>query len=219
MDGQADSEGRFVIEGLGPGEVRLQASTEDEDGNLVLFGELRARISNQSVTIPVDKWIAQCGLPGPGPRSLRGKLLPDLERLDDDMGSARLENKRVLVAFWRQDSQTCRHFMQKLIHMAPELEREGFVVMALRVPTDADTLVRQSLVDLQIPFPHGTLADADECIRTWGFSPGWLPWVIITGSNHIVTTESFGLPILRKLCQTKQGGDTATPQLKPTTTR
>lgn len=200
---KADGQGKLHFEGLGPGAIELQAFTKDEDARLVLFGELVASVDSGTVTIVVEKWLAQCGLSGPGPWSLRGKPLPDPGRLAPRPDGTSLGNRKVFMGFWQQDSQESRHFMQRLIHVAPDLQRQGFAVQAVRVPGKEDELARRSLAVREIPFPHGTLASADECMATWGFSPRWLPWVIITDRTGVVTTEGFGLHVLRKLARTE----------------
>jgi hypothetical protein len=192
-------EGQFTLSRLCQGKLRLQAFAENESQVLTQMGELDTVVSDQPVTIAISKWFPQCGLPGPGPWSLQGKSLPPLPDLKLHLDRAKSKGRKILLCFWRQDSQESRHFMQMLIHMAPEFKRRGFYIVALRVPTSDDELVSSSLIDFHMPFLHGELLDSESCLNAWGFSAGWLPWVIMTNENHIVTKEHFGLQILRQL--------------------
>ncbi|MFB0525227.1 MAG: redoxin domain-containing protein, partial [Phycisphaerae bacterium] len=138
----------------------------------------------QKVTIPKQ------------PPSLVGKVLPELKDLKIELSPADINN-RILICFWDMQQRPSRHCIRQLAKQAEQLKQKGVIVVAVQASKVDENTLNEWLEKNEIRFPVGIIEGDVEKVRfAWGVQS--LPWLIISGRNHVVSSEGFGLSELNK---------------------
>lgn len=190
---RTDAEGRFVLEGVCAGYVRIQASTRI--GETYVVGSAQAEGGAADVRITVSQRSVVSRPEPPRPADLKGKPLPDLKKLGIEL-PAEGEGKALLVCFWDMNQRPSRHGMSELIRRAPRMTARGWAIAAVHAGQVEDGVLERWIEEAKPPFPVGRITgDFDKTRLAWGAAS--LPHLILTDEKHVVTKEGFGL--LREL--------------------
>ncbi|UCF15389.1 MAG: carboxypeptidase regulatory-like domain-containing protein, partial [Phycisphaerales bacterium] len=185
-----DTKGRFTIVNVCPGELNIQANSQDRAARRY-HGRTRAEGGAKNIKIVVYE-MDQRGRPVPvRPPSLLGKALPDLKALGINRLPAELTGKRVLVCFWDMNQRPSRHCMTRIAKQIEALKSKGIVVIAVQASKVDQNVLDGWAKKYNIPVSAMVGGDDRKIRFSWGVQS--LPWLILTDSQHVVTAEGFRL--------------------------
>jgi hypothetical protein len=134
---------------------------------------------------------------------LVGKPLPAWETLGLDIDEGELEGKRVLVCVGDMNEMpdmSSWYLVADLVDRYEKLKQKGIMTVVVQVPKlPAGTLKEWEKKWRSMPWPLPFKVHmADEAVvrarKEWGVR--YLPWLILTDTEHVVTAEGFSLPLL-----------------------
>jgi hypothetical protein len=181
-----NEQGRFEIRRICKGPLRLQANFSSSPGGA---GFLYAQGGNQDVKIV----LGQEGAHRPQ-NSLVGNKLPGLEDFGINLSPADTVDKIMLICFFDMEQRPSRYCMIQLAKQAEQLRNKGVTVIAVQASKIDREVLDQWIKKYNVPFLIGMVqADAEKTQFAWGVKS--LPWLILTlaDSQHIVSSEGFGL--------------------------
>lgn len=191
---QTDTEGRFTLDKICAGRIRLIAAVDNPIrlyGSIVTDGgasDIKLVISESS---PVVRYI-----PDQTP-SLVGRSLLDLKNLGIDLSTTDANDKMILVGFWDMEQRPSRYCMRELAKRADQLKEKGVIVLAVQSSKVDENALNEWVEENNTPFPIGMIRQDVERIRfSWGVKA--LPWLILTDHKHIVRAEGFDSGELEK---------------------
>ena len=184
---QTDKDGKFTIEKLCEGlvQISVNASTPTQ-----MFAAVSAQAGDKDIKIVVADQTVQRRVVPPAARSLLGKPLPGLTKLNVDVETKDLEGQAVLVGFFDVRQRPSRHFLKKLAARAEELQGQGLAIIIVQAaPIDADEM-QAALANLGVDLPMGVLQDdATKTRADWAVQG--LPWFILADPKHVVRADDF----------------------------
>jgi hypothetical protein len=184
-----DEQGRFLVEGVCAGPLRLYANIR---GETRLYGSVETQGGATDVRIVVSESSSGTRYVPKRPPSLVGQALPGLKQLKIDLPSEDSKNKIILVCFWDMQQRPSRHLISQLAEQAEPLKQKGVTIVAVQTSKIQKDALAGWAKKYNIPFLMGMIeADAEETRFAWGVES--LPWLILTDRQHIVTAEGFGL--------------------------
>lgn len=128
------------------------------------------------------------GLTQQAPKPAPALRLPDLDGKSHDL--AKLRGKVVLVNFWATWCPPCRREMPSMERLSQALAKEPFVVLAVDVGEDTDTIEAfASQLDVAPTFP--VLLDADSRAMT-AWKVGGLPTTFLVDKQGRVVASAIG---------------------------
>ncbi|TKJ37057.1 MAG: hypothetical protein CEE38_09140 [Planctomycetes bacterium B3_Pla] len=213
---RTDTEGKFVLEKICNGKVRISARTSSKQP---LYGyiESSAGASDVKLAVSVRGLNAMFSVPEqssssddlPWPEaynelaicnnipivlttpSLVGRPLPELRPLKIEF-STDTSNKMILVCFWDMEQRPSRHCIRQLAENSEDLAEKGVIVVSVQSSGVDEKWLKEWVKEYKIPFPSGTTtAEAGGDYFTWGVKS--LPWLILTDRQHVVQAEGFSL--------------------------
>jgi hypothetical protein len=190
---QTDAEGQFIIKGVCPGPIQLNANAR---GGARLYGFIQTEGGATDLRLVISaRPTGQPYLPRRA-ATLKGKPLPPLKDLGIDL-PADAEGQMLLVCFWDMGQRPSRYCLTQLAARADPLREKGVRIVAVHAGQVEDSALRQWLEKNKIPFPSGTISgDIDKTKLAWGVSS--LPHLILTDKKHTVVAEGVGLDDLDK---------------------
>ncbi len=211
---KTDTEGKFVLEKICTGKVRISARTS---GKSPLYGDIEssAGASEVKLAVSVRGLNAMSSVPEQSPSSgdvpwpdynelaicnvpiilttpsLVGRPLPELRPLKIEF-STDTSDKMILVCFWDMEQRPSRHCIRQLATKAEDLAEKGVIVVSVQASGVDEKWLKEWVKEYKIPFPSGTTtAEAGGDYFTWGVKS--LPWLILTDRQHVVQVEGFSL--------------------------
>ena len=179
-----DNNGRFKINRICKGQLRLQANFSNSPGGA---GFIKAEGGDQNVKII----LGQEGVHRPHV-SLLDKPLPDLKDLKIEIPAADADNKIILACFWDMQQRPSRYCIMQLAKQAEQLKQKGIIIVAVQASKVDENTLNDWVNKYKIPFPVGIVQGDDEKTRfAWGVRS--LPWLILTDRKHVVRAEGFGI--------------------------
>jgi protocatechuate 3,4-dioxygenase beta subunit len=179
----SDEHGRFDVDGVCAGPLRIQAGFGSTPGGA---GFLDAKGGDRDVEVVLGRRGVHTGL-----RPLLGKPLPGWKELID-LKPEQVQNKRLLFCFFDFQQRPSRNTILRLAKQAESLEQKGIVVAAVQASKIQSGKLEAWVKDNNLPFPIGIIQDDEEKTRfDWGVKS--LPWLILTDRNRVVIAEGFGL--------------------------
>ncbi len=179
-----DAQGKFIIDRICKGPLRLQANFGSSPGGA---GFLEAQGGDKNVKII----LGQEGIHRPHV-SLVGKPLPELKDLKVDLSSADVSDKMLLVCFWDMEQRPSRNCIIQLAKQAEQLKQKGVTIVVIQASKIDENKLNEWMKKYNIPFTVGMVQDDIEKTRfNWGVNS--LPWLILTNQQHIVRAEGFAL--------------------------
>ncbi|MBN1359276.1 MAG: carboxypeptidase regulatory-like domain-containing protein [Sedimentisphaerales bacterium] len=192
----SDEQGRFAVEGVCAGPLRIQASYSSSPGGA---GFLDAEGGDRDVEVILGREGVHSRL-----RPLLGKPLPDWKDLID-LDAEQTQGKPILVCFFDFQQRPSRNTLLQLAGQADALKQKGVIVVAVQASdVDADAL-SEWIEQSDITLPVGRIrTDVDATRLAWGIKS--LPWLISADLNHVVRAEGFAVGDLET--QIRQMGET-----------
>jgi uncharacterized GH25 family protein len=186
---QTDPNGRFTLENVCAGKIRINAGTRTAPQ---AHGRIETEGGATDVRIVVSENPSSGRYEPKPPLSLVGKPLPDLKALGISLVPDAIEGKRILVCFWDMNQRPSRHCITQLIKQTEQLKDKGVVIVAVQASQiDKNTLDEWSK-ESKVTFSVGIIQDDVEKARfAWGVRS--LPWLILTDKQHVVVAQGFGL--------------------------
>jgi hypothetical protein len=179
----SDEHGRFAIDGVCAGPLRIQAGFGSRPGGA---GFLDANGGDRDVEVVLGQRGVHTGI-----KPLLGKPLPDWNELIV-LKPEQVQNKRLLFCFFDYQQRPSRNTILKMAKQKESLVQKGIVVVAVQASKIESDKLHAWAKDNNLPFPVGTITDNIETIHTaWGVKA--LPWLVLTDRNHVVTAEGFRL--------------------------
>jgi uncharacterized GH25 family protein len=199
-----DTNGRFTIEKVCPGNLYIQANSKGGSAHR-FHGQAQAEGGSTNIRI-VAYEIDEHGRRVPRqPPSLVGKSLPDLKELGIEISPDEIEGKRILVCFWDFERRPSRQCMTQLAKQNEQLKSQGVIVLAVQASKTEQEALNQWIKKYNIPFSVGMVqGDAKKINFNWGVRS--LPWLILTDTNHIVKIEGFALQEVNEKLKQIDGG-------------
>jgi len=186
---RTDSEGKFTLDGICAGPVRISANVS---GKTRLHGYVETEGGATDVKVVVSESSSGTRYVPKRPPSLVGKTLPEMKDLNIDLPVETLENKIILVCFWDMQQRPSRHCVTQLAKQAGQLKQAGVTIIAVQASKVDENALDEWLKKYDIPFPAGMVqGDANKTRFAWGVRS--LPWLILTDRSHTVRAEGFGL--------------------------
>jgi protocatechuate 3,4-dioxygenase beta subunit len=180
----SDKQGRFSVNGVCAGPLRIQAGFGSRPGGA---GFLDAKGGDKDIKVV----LGQDGAHVPYV-SLEGKQLPELKDFGIKLSPVDIEGKRILICFFDMQQRPSRHCMIQLTKQAEQLRNKAVTVIAAQASKIDREDLNQWIKKYNIPFSVGMVRGDIEKIRfAWGVKS--LPWLILTDSKHIVRAVGFGL--------------------------
>ena len=179
----SDEHGRFAVDGVCAGPLRIQAGMGSGSGGA---GFLDANGGDRDVEVVLGRRSVHTGI-----KPLLGKPLPGWKELIE-LKSEQVQSKRLLICFFDFQQRPSRNTILKMARQAESLVQKGIVVAAVQASKIESDKLQAWAKDNKLPFPVGTIAGDIETTRTaWGVKA--LPWLILTDRRHVVTAEGFGI--------------------------
>jgi hypothetical protein len=183
-EGVTDKQGRFDIQGVCKGPLRIQAGFSSGKRGA---GFLEAEGGDEDVKVVLGKRLIHERY-----QSLTGKPLNGLDGITIDYDRDQSKDKVILLCFFDMQQRPSRHCVTQLAKRAEELEAIGVTVIGVQ----ASKVERDALDDWaekqNVTFSVGIIEGQETEVRLrWGVKS--LPWLILTDKEHIVTVEGFAL--------------------------
>jgi hypothetical protein len=184
-----DENGRFVIENVCNGSIRLQAQSEVPRPTL-------ASVEASGGATDIKLVLAEINRRGrlvPGqPPSLVGKKLPEFRDISVESKFEQHKNKKILVCFWDMNQRPSRNCIIQLAGWFEQLSKKGVTVVAIQASKVDSKVLDNWIRENDIHFPIGGISSDEEKNRSaWGIKS--FPWLILTDKRHVVRAEGFGL--------------------------
>jgi len=184
-----DSQGRFLINRICKGPLRIQANYSSSPGGI---GFLFAQGGDQDVKVVLGEERTHTA-----GTSLIGKHLPDLTEFEIEPQIEQKDGTRLLVCFFHINQQPSRHCVEQLNRRAKELQKKGVSVVCVQASHPPRKRLNDWSKKNRISLPIGMVGnDSFKTKREWAVQS--LPWLILADREHIVTAEGFGLEELEK---------------------
>ncbi len=126
------------------------------------------------------------------------KRLRRFTDIDIEFSIDQAEGKMVLLCFWDMNQRPSRNCVRQLSERAQELKARNVLIAAVHASKVDRTTLNEWVNRNNIPFPVGMVqGDVERTRFTWGVKS--LPWLILTDTQNVVTSEGFGLSELDEL--------------------
>jgi hypothetical protein len=184
-DTLTDADGRFRVDKLGAGGIRVIVRHSDET---ILEGQIDCRAGESNVKVVLSE-IGRAPRP---PKSLVNGALPAFDNMGIDFDIRLAKRRAVLVCFFDLNQRPSRHSITELAKKAAGLKEQGVCVIAVEASEVDENTLNEWVKKNSIPFPMGAITgDIDRTRFTWGVRS--LPWLVLTNRDHIVRAEGFGI--------------------------
>ena len=179
----SDEQGRFAVDGVCPGPLRIQANYDSRAGGA---GFLVAQGGDENVKVILGREGVHVESV-----SLLGKPLSDLKGLID-IKPKQTEDKPILICLFDMEQRPSRHCLATLSKRAGELSERGLALIGLQAARVDESAFSTWLAKQNVPFPVGRIDDdIDKTKSAWGAQA--MPWLILTDREHVVRAEGISL--------------------------
>jgi len=187
----SDKQGRFMVEGVCVGPLRVQAGFGNSPGG---SGFVEAQGGDREVKIVLGRQDVHTGL-----KPLLGKPLPEWKDLID-LDPEQTKGKPILLCFFDMSQRPSRRCLDVLAQQTDALQGKGVIVAAIQAAATDEDAWKTWVKERGGKFPLGRVRkDAEKVKSVWGVQS--LPWLILTDKNHKVRAEGFALDDLDNLLQ------------------
>lgn len=197
-----DSEGKFSIENICAGPIRIQA---DKRGTERLLGRAATTGGTKDIKIVVNPLDNSGRSIVRQPPSLRSKPLPDMGNFkflsEPEPGEANV----ILVCFFDMQQRPSRHYITQLTAQTERLKQQGVTITTIQASKIDQDELGEWIKDNNVPFPVGMI-ETDEKMTQFSWGVKSLPWLILTDTEKIVRAEGFGLDELDEKILQARGG-------------
>ncbi|NQT01652.1 MAG: carboxypeptidase regulatory-like domain-containing protein [Planctomycetes bacterium] len=186
---QTDTEGKFTLEKVCAGKIRISAN---KSGTPRLYGSIETEGGATDVSIVISQRSSSTRYQPKRPRSLVGRPLPELKDLKINISPADVSDKMILVCFWDMEQRPSRNCIMRLAKQAQQLKQKGVTVVAVQASKIDGNALNQWVKKYNIPFTVGMIqGDVEKSRFAWGVRS--LPWLILTDKQHTVQMQGFSI--------------------------
>jgi len=186
---QTDTEGKFTLENVCAGKIRLSAN---KSGTPRLYGSIETEGGATDVQIVISQRSSSTRYQPKRPPLLIGRPLPELKDVKIDLSPSDTEGKMILVCFFDMEQRPSRYCVNQLAKQAEQLKQKGIIVAAVQASKIDENTLNEWVKKYKIPFAVGMVQGDEEKTRfTWGVKS--LPWLLLTDGKHIVRAEGFSI--------------------------
>ncbi len=191
----SDEQGRFTVDGVCAGPLRIQAGMGRISGGA---GFLDAKGGDRDVEVVLGRRGVHTEL-----RPLIGKPLPGWKELIE-LKPEQVQSKRILICFFDFQQRPSRNCITQLAKQADRLKEKGITVVTVHASNVDENTLNEWVEKKNIPIPVGMIQDDEEKTRfTWGIRS--LPWLILTNDRHSVIAEGLNLEELHETLEQING--------------
>jgi hypothetical protein len=177
-----DAQGRFAVDGVCAGPLRIQAAFGSATGGA---GFLDAQGGDRDVKVVLGRESAHEEW-----KPLLDKPLPDGKDLID-LKPEQTQGKRMLLCFADLSQRPSRHCVDVLAKQAEMLKQKDLIVAVIQVGAP-DEAAKTWIKERAGAFLLGqTKADAEKVKSMWAVRS--LPWLILADEAHVVRAEGFSV--------------------------
>jgi hypothetical protein len=127
-----------------------------------------------------------------GPPSLVDKHLSSMEDFNLGLDLDHVEDKVILICFFDMNQRPSRNCIMQLSKRTQELKKKDIVAIVVQASKVDENTLQKWIKENEIPFAFGMIqGDEEKILFNWGVKS--LPWLILTGNQHAVAAEGFGL--------------------------
>jgi hypothetical protein len=207
LETTTDQDGRFSLQGLVRGEVRLQAYTSYASQKPRLSGIEKAQAGDRDVRIVVSEVDEQGRPVKPAmatPQSLLGRPTPSLAGLSSGLSPLQDGSNPMLVCFVDLEQRPSRRCLSDLAARSETLAAKGIAVAVVQVSKADRGPLDEWLKANKIDFPiHVMEGDIEVKKAQWGVKA--LPWLILTDKQHVVRAEGFDVASINERLESLGG--------------
>lgn len=186
---RTDADGKFTLDGVCAGRIRIQANAHIE--GVYTYGSIETEGGARDVQIAIAERSAGTRYVPRTPAKLTGKSLPDLKKVGIDL-PADANDRMLLVCLWDMNQRPSRHCIGELIRRAASLGEKDVTILAVHAGKVEEGVFNQWIEQNKPPFPVGRITgDVEKTLFDWGTA--LLPHLILTDRKHIVIAEGFAL--------------------------
>jgi hypothetical protein len=178
----SDAQGRFVVEGVCPGPLRIQAGFGNPSRGPAM---MEAQGGDRDLKLILGREEVHTRI-----KPLLGKPLPDWRDLID-LDPEQAKGKPILLCFFDLGQRPSRRCLDLLGKQAGDLQERGVIVVAIQAAATDETARKAWVKERGDKLPLGQIRkDVDKVKIAWGVQS--LPWLILTDKDHTVRAEGFG---------------------------
>jgi hypothetical protein len=185
----SDRQGRFMVEGVCAGPLRIQAGFGNSSSGA---GSLDAQGGDRDVKITLGRERVRAEA-----QPLLGKPLPTWKDLID-LDPAQTKGKLILLCFFDMSQRPSRHCVDALAKQADTLRDKGVIVAAVQSGGADDDAWKAWVKERGDKLSFGRIGkDVEKVKSAWGVRS--LPWLILADKDHVIRAEGFSLDELEGL--------------------
>jgi len=191
---QTDTEGKFTLEKVCAGKMRISAN---KSGTPRLYGSIETEGGATDVQIVISQRSTSTRYQPKRPPSLVGRPLPELKDVKIDLSPSDTEGKMILVCFFDMEQRPSRYCVNQLAKQAEQLKQKGIIVVAVQASKIDENKLNEWVKKYNIPFAVGMVqGDVEKSRFVWGVRS--LPWLILTDRKHVIRSGGFGINALNE---------------------
>ncbi len=188
-DVQAGADGRFTLDGVCAGSIRIQANARID--GVYNYGSIQTEGGARDIRITIAQRSAGTRYVPRTPAKLMGKPLPDLKKVGIEL-PADANGRMLLVCLWDMNQRPSRHCIGEMVRRAAALSEKGVTIVAIHAAKAEEGALEQWIDQNKPAFPVGRITgDVEKTLFDWGTAS--LPHLILTDKKHVVVGEGFGL--------------------------
>jgi hypothetical protein len=189
-DIKTDKDGKFIIDKVCAGGLRLNANFDNPLGLSYKWGYINTEGGAKDVKIVVSEQGSSSRYVPRKPASLIGKQLPELKELGIEISPADSNDKMICVCFFDMQQRPSRYTVSELAKQVEALKGKGVTIAIIQAAkVDANSL-NEWLKNRNVTLPVGQITGDEEKMKfNWGVQS--LPWLILTDKKHIIKEEGF----------------------------
>ena len=186
---QTDLNGKFTIDKICPGRVRV---TADVGGQTRLYGSVETEGGAKDVKIVVKERTLSPPMESKRPPSLMRRPLPGLKEFKIELPPVSADDTKILVCFWDMEQRPSRRCILELARQAEQLKKDGVIVVAVQASGVDEDILNDWVEKNDISFPVGMIQGDEEKVKSsWGIRS--LPWLILTDAERVVRSRGFSI--------------------------
>ncbi len=184
-----DADGRFRIERICKGPVKLNGSTRDSRR-----GTTHAAGGEENVKIVLGQTLSFA-------RYFKGVRLPLWSELGLPESPSGQEGKAILICLVDIEQRPCRHCLSQVAQRAERLTELGVAVEAVQLSQSTPEEIRNKASEYGVALPLRAITSDPEAIhRALGIRS--LPWLVLVDKDRTVRAEDFALADLDHVLET-----------------
>ena len=192
-----DAEGKFKIEGVCAGPIRVNANKR---GETYMHASVETEGGATDVKLILSDQSGRMGFVPKAAVSLVGKPLREAGGLGEfGIELAGDPNGMLVVCFCDMNQRPSRHVVRELVGQVDELAGMGVTIVAVQAEGMERGKLDEWVGKLKVPFVVGMIdKDAEKVREKWGVQR--LPWLVVVDGDGVVAGEGVGVGELVMKC-------------------